>query len=48
MKIFKRGSMMQEHRKQPAKQAIKAEDSWKSTILHILKCFEKLMKQILM
>jgi hypothetical protein len=39
MKIFKRGSMMQEHRKQPAKQRKRWETAGKAPA-HILKCFE--------
>jgi hypothetical protein len=48
MKIFKRGSMMQEHRKQLGKCGGEGQLESTTHIFHVLKCFKSLREQILM
>jgi hypothetical protein len=46
MKIFKRGSMMQEHRKQSSERGGERQLESATHIFHILKCFESLRERI--
>jgi hypothetical protein len=45
MKIFKRGSMMQEHRKQSSERGGERQLESATHIFHVLKCFESLREQ---